>query len=121
MRTPLTLALAEEVLGSLLGQSVTVDIPQIVQAVCRYYRLPEEEVLGRSRRAEVALPRQIIMYLARRETDASLPQIGQALGGRDHTTVMYAHDKIADLIERDQQLRRDLMAIRELLYNDKKP
>jgi chromosomal replication initiator protein len=65
------------------------------------------------------MPRQIIMYMARSETNASLPQIGEALGGRDHTTVMYAHEKIADLIERDQQIRRDITAIRELLYSQK--
>jgi chromosomal replication initiator protein len=56
------------------------------------------------------------MYLLREEANASLPQIGQALGGRDHTTVMYACEKIADLIESDDHLRRQLIKIRENLY-----
>lgn len=119
MRTPLTVHMAGEVLGDLLGRPKSVDIPQIIEAVAKHYRVSTEAILGRSRTQEVATPRQVIMYLARSETNASLPQIGEALGGRDHTTVLYAHDKIADLIERDQQLRRDLTAIRELLYNSK--
>ena len=119
MRTELTLAMAEQVLGEMLGPARNVGIPEIVEAVAKYYRLRTEDIMGRSRRADVAMPRQIIMYMARSETNASLPQIGEALGGRDHTTVMYAHEKIADLIERDQQIRRDITAIRELLYSQK--
>ena len=56
------------------------------------------------------------MYLLREEANISLPQIGEALGGRDHTTVMYGCDKVADLIERDDRLRRQLIQIREQLY-----
>lgn len=119
MRTPLTVTMAQEVLSEVLGQPTTIDIAQVVDAVAKYYRISTEDILGRSRRQDIAMQRQITMYLARQETTASLPQIGEALGGRDHTTVLYAHDKIADLVERDQQLRRDLTAIREILYNHK--
>ena len=56
------------------------------------------------------------MYLMREEANASLPQIGEVLGGRDHTTVMYACDKVADMIERDDRLRRQVIQIRERLY-----
>jgi chromosomal replication initiator protein len=63
----------------------------------------------------VALPRQIAMFLMR-ETNISLPQIGQALGGRDHTTVMYACEKVADLLERDDKLRRQVGQLRQQLY-----
>jgi chromosomal replication initiator protein len=58
----------------------------------------------------------VAMYLMREEVNASLPQIGEVLGGRDHTTVMYACDKVADLIERDDRLRRQVLQIRENLY-----
>ncbi len=119
LSTPLSVALAEQVLTELLGAKVVVDIPDIVEAVCRHYRLPAQAIYGRSRRADIALPRQVVMYLARAETNASLPQIGEALGGRDHTTVMYAHDKISGLMETDPEVRKDLMAVRELLYNKK--
>jgi chromosomal replication initiator protein len=55
------------------------------------------------------------MYLIREETDASLPQIGELLGGRDHTTVMHGCEKIGNQIESDQQLRRDWLAIKQML------
>jgi chromosomal replication initiator protein len=69
-----------------------------------------------NRSREIALPRQVAMYILREEANVSLPQIGEALGGRDHTTVMYACDKVADLLERDDRLRRQLIQIRETLY-----
>ena len=73
-------------------------------------------MLGRERTRQVALPRQIAMYLMREEGNISLPQIGEALGGRDHTTVMYGCDKISDLLERDDHFRRQVLEIREQLY-----
>jgi chromosomal replication initiator protein len=57
------------------------------------------------------------MYLLRGETNASLPQIGDALGGRDHTTVMYGCEKVAERMETDEALRRRVTAIREVLYD----
>jgi chromosomal replication initiator protein len=57
------------------------------------------------------------MYLLREEISISLPQIGATLGGRDHTTVMYACDKVTDLIERDDRMRRQIIQIREQLYH----
>jgi chromosomal replication initiator protein len=60
------------------------------------------------------------MYLLRRETGASLPQIGDAVGGRDHTTVMYGVERIADRMETDDALRRQVMAVRETLYEEKR-
>ena len=66
------------------------------------------------------LPRQIAMYLLR-ESDISLPQIGHILGGRDHTTVMYACDKISDLLERDDRMRRQVVNIRHQIYNQGNP
>jgi chromosomal replication initiator protein len=56
------------------------------------------------------------MYLLREESNISLPRIGETLGGRDHTTVMYGCDKIADLLERDDRFRRQVIEIRENLY-----
>jgi chromosomal replication initiator protein len=56
------------------------------------------------------------MYLLREEANASLPQIGEALGGRDHTTVLYAIEKVRELIEQDDRLRRQVIQIRQQLY-----
>jgi chromosomal replication initiator protein len=58
----------------------------------------------------------VVMYLLRQEANVSLPQIGEALGGRDHTTVIYACEKVADMLERDDRLRRQVLQIREQLY-----
>ena len=79
-----------------------------------------EKLLGRDRTREAALPRQVVMYLLRQEANVSLPQIGQVLGGRDHTTVIYACEKVADLMEKDESLRRQIIQIREQL-NGKRP
>ncbi len=73
-------------------------------------------MLSRDRSREVAFPRQVAMFLIREETEDSLPEIGKSLGGRDHTTVMYGCDKISELIETDDGIRRQVMAIRETLY-----
>jgi chromosomal replication initiator protein len=61
------------------------------------------------------------MYLIREETDTSLPQIGELLGGRDHTTIMHGCDKIGTQIETDEQLRRDWLAIKQMLSENGAP
>jgi chromosomal replication initiator protein len=61
-------------------------------------------------------PRQIAMYLIRQETDASLPEIGGLLGGRDHTTIIHGVERVKDRLENEEQLRRDVMSVREQLY-----
>ncbi len=111
----LTLQLAESALADLLPQRSEIRPDAIVDVVARTFNLSVERLLSSERSREVALPRQIAMYLMR-ETNLSLPQIGQALGGRDHTTVMYACEKVADLIERDDKIRRQVVQMRNLLY-----
>ena len=71
---------------------------------------------ARDRSQKIAQPRQVAMYLLRKETDASLPQIGEVLGGRDHTTVMYAIEKIANEIETKTDLRKRVVNIKQQLY-----
>jgi chromosomal replication initiator protein len=113
---PLSLQLVSIALADLLPQRNLVEPRQIVDAVASAFGITSEKLMSRDRTREIALPRQVAMYLLREEANASLPQIGQALGGRDHTTVMYACEKIADLIESDDHLRRQLIKIRENLY-----
>jgi chromosomal replication initiator protein len=84
--------------------------------VAKSFGISMEALLGRNRSHEVVLPRQVAMYLLREEANISLPQIGEALGGRDHTTVMYACEKVADMMERDDHLRRQVFQIREQLF-----
>ncbi len=113
---PLTLDLVNIALADLLPKRDRLDPTQVLYAVASAFGVDTKRLLGRDRSREIALPRQVAMYLMREEANFSLPQIGAALGGRDHTTVMYGCDKIADLIERDDRLRRQLIQIREQLY-----
>jgi chromosomal replication initiator protein len=111
----LTLQLADVALADLLPQRGDVKPDAVVDVVARTFNLSVDRLLSPDRSHDVALPRQIAMFLMR-ETNISLPQIGRALGGRDHTTVMYACEKIADLLERDDRLRRQVVQIRQQLY-----
>jgi chromosomal replication initiator protein len=111
----LTPRLVDVALSDLLPQVRTVTPNQVVDVVARAFNLTSDRLLGRDRSQSVALPRQIAMYLIREASNASLPQIGQALGGRDHTTVMYAIEKIADRVQTDEQFRRQVANIRNQL------
>lgn len=112
----MTIPLIESALADLLPHRNEVRPEHVITSVAEAYGISEDRILGRDRSRVVALPRQIVMYLLREEANISLPQIGQALGGRDHTTVMYGCDKIADLLERDDKLRRKVIEIREQLF-----
>ena len=111
----LTPNLVEIALSDLLPQARSAAPDQVLEVVARFFNMTSERLLGRDRSQVVAVPRQIAMYLMRELSDASLPQIGLVMGGRDHTTVMYAIEKIADKVETDDQLRKQVSKIREQL------
>jgi chromosomal replication initiator protein len=113
---PLTPQLAESVLSDIFPRKTEIQPQDVVHKVAESFGITTDRMLGRDRSKDVALPRQIAMYLLREEANISLPQIGDALGGRDHTTVMYGCEKIADLLERDDRLRRQVFQIREQIY-----
>lgn len=114
---PLSPQLVDIALADLMPSHTEIAPDVVLQTVAETFGLPLERLLGRDRSREVALPRQIAMYLLREIGNISLPQIGEALGGRDHTTVIYGCEKIADMLERDDRLRRRVLEIRENLYN----
>lgn len=114
---PLTMELAQNALIDFLPQGVDLEPDDVLAAVSRAFGISHERLLGRERTREVALPRQVAMYLLREEGGVSLPQIGDFIGGRDHTTVIYACDKVSDLMETDDRLRRQVLQIRENLYS----
>lgn len=99
---PVTSELAKEVLKNTIApaetkseeNNKTISINLIQETVAKYFKLTLAELNGKKRNRNIAFPRQIAMYLSRELTDASLPRIGGNFGGRDHTTVMHAHDKI---------------------------
>jgi chromosomal replication initiator protein len=89
---------------------------QLIEAVAQVYSLSLEDLMGKSREKKVSMPRQIIMYLMREELKMSYPAIGEELGGRDHTTAIHAHEKIAKEIEDDLKLKQDIEMIKQRLY-----
>jgi chromosomal replication initiator protein len=113
---PLSAELVETTLAEMMPRGSMLTPDRIISAVAEHFGIDEDRLLSRDRSQQVALPRQVAMFLIREETDASLPQIGDVLGGRDHTTVMYGCDKIAARLETDDALRRQVIAVRERLY-----
>jgi len=94
-----------------------ITIQHIQQKVGEFYNLKLEDFKARKRTKAVAYPRQIAMYLSRELTDYSLPKIGEAFGGRDHTTVIHAHEKISQNLKNDQELYKIINNITEKIKN----
>jgi chromosomal replication initiator protein len=107
MNQPIDESLAQEALKDIISSSAppVVGIQHIQQEVCNYYHLRLDDLKSKKRTKTVAFPRQIAMYLCRELTDFSLPKIGEDFGGRDHTTVIHAHEKINRLLKNDSQLQ----------------
>ena len=113
----LTPNLVEVALADLMPSRADIEPAHVVDLVARKFGLTSEKLLGRDRTKEVALPRQIAMYLLREEAKISFPQIGEVLGGRDHSTVMSAYEKIKEQIHADRRLEQDIVSIKQQLYN----
>ena len=113
---PLTPKLVDSALADLLPQHQELQPDNVLRTVANVFGVAVERILSRERSQEVALPRQVVMYLLREEAQYSLPQIGETIGGRDHTTVMYACEKVADMLERDDRLRRQVIEIKDRLF-----
>lgn len=111
---PMDAALAQEALRDILPESKPrqVTIRLIQETVAEYYDIDVRELKIRKRTRTVVVPRQVAMYLCRELTSASLPKIGEEFGGRDHTTVIHAHVKIAHDLQGDGSLRAVLQDLR---------
>jgi len=112
----LTSNLVDLALADLLPQRSDVPPARIIELVAKEWQTSVEALLGRDRSKKIAQPRQVAMYLLRKETDASLPQIGEILGGRDHTTVMYGIQKVSNEIETKTDLRKRVANVKQQLY-----
>ena len=105
---PITVELIRESLKDLLAlQDKLISIDNIQRTVAEYYKIKISDILSKRRSRSVARPRQMAMALAKEITNHSLPEIGDAFGGRDHTTVLHACRKIAELSETDADIRED--------------
>ena len=106
----ITVDLASEALKDIIskkqGKHITIEIIQDV--VANYFNLRVEDLKSQRRTRNVSYPRQIAMYLSRKITDMSLPKIGEEFGGRDHTTVIHAYEKISDNLNRDESLQHTI-------------
>jgi chromosomal replication initiator protein len=104
----ISLEMANEVLKDVISSSKTqrVTIPLIQQAVAEYFNIEIEDLKAQRRTKNITFPRQIAMYIIRELTDYSLPKIGEEFGGRDHTTVIHAYEKIQNSIKEDPEVDR---------------
>ncbi len=96
-------------------ETAYITIPFIQETVCAYFNIKLSDLLGKKKTKNIAHPRQIAMYLCRELTPTTFPQIGQVFGGRDHTTVIHAHDKITREMESDPQIKETVGKLKEKL------
>jgi len=113
---PINVQFARDTLADLVGRRAHITPSQVIETVAKFYNISVAEMVSPARNKELVQPRQVAMYLIRQETDASLPEIGNLLGGRDHTTVLHGIERIKDRLEAEEQLRREVMSVREQLY-----
>ncbi|TCT24630.1 chromosomal replication initiator protein DnaA [Melghiribacillus thermohalophilus] len=113
-------SLAAEALKDIIPGSKpkVITIAGIQEAVGEKFNVKLEDFKSKKRTKSIAFPRQIAMYLARELTDFSLPKIGEEFGGRDHTTVIHAHEKISNMLDNDQQLQKEVQEIKERLKSN---
>ncbi|MDV4765343.1 chromosomal replication initiator protein DnaA [Enterococcus faecium] len=94
-----------------------LSILQIQEEVAKYYHIQLKDLKGKKRVKSIVVPRQIAMYLARELTDNSLPKIGAEFGGKDHTTVIHAHEKIQQLMDSSVSMQNEVSEIKNFLLN----
>lgn len=114
MGIPVDLAVTAKVLedfGTQTRQQITMD--KIITIVCQSYHIQLEDLMSKKRPKNIAVPRQIAMYLCRKLTETSLPKIGMTFGGRDHTTVIHAFEKIQKLRETDMPFDKQMQQLEE--------
>lgn len=115
--------LTPEVAGAALSDLMTnkdrrlLTPVRIIEAVAKYYQVEPRAMRGKGRAKDIVLPRQVAMYLMREETDTPLLEIGRELGGRDHSTVLHGYEKIHNQMDANDELRVQVLAIKEMLYS----
>ncbi len=113
----ISLPMAKDVLKNLLrGREKVITVNDVQKAVCKFFNIKTTELKSKKRLKNIALPRQIAMYLSRECTNSSFPEIGDKFGGKDHSTVIHGYQKIKKTIESDQQLNKTVESIKTLLY-----
>jgi len=114
----LTMNSAKQILSDVISSNKRkyINYKNIIKTVADFYEISGEEIIKKGRRKKIALPRQIAMFLARNELEASYPEIGEYFGGRDHTTALYAFIKISKELEKNDKIKKDVSLLQDKLY-----
>ena len=113
---PITVNLVNEALKESAGEKQEeLKIDDIINCVCEFYKVNRADVLGKKKNKEFVEPRQICIYIITDMLNLPLVTIGQKIGGRDHATVIYARDKVAELIQTDIKLATEINDIKKKL------
>lgn len=113
-KSDLSLELLKETISRIAAnQKKTINIPYIQEVVCDYFGIKREQLLSKTRKREIALPRQLAMYFAKEFTNATFTKIGEEMGGKDHSTVMYACETIKDVSKVDKELKKYVKELTE--------
>ena len=115
---PITIELAKEALNESApsgGEKEVLTTDSIIDAVCNFYKIQRSDLLGKKKTKEVVEPRQICAYLMTELLSIPLVTIGQALGGRDHTTVIHARDKISELIKENTRVDTEIKDLKNMI------
>ena len=115
---PITIDLAKDAISESVGGEQREEIlttDSIIEAVCSFYKIQRSDLAGKKRNKEIVEPRQICAYLMTEMLSIPLVTIGQALGGRDYTTIIHARDKIAELIKENQRIQTEVKDLKNLI------
>ncbi|MBO7525298.1 MAG: hypothetical protein J6T42_00685 [Clostridia bacterium] len=118
LETPVTMELALEALNMSKPQNdkeETLTATDIINTVCNFYKVAKSDLLGKKKNKELVEPRQICTYLMTELMNIPLVSVGQAMGGKDHTTVIYTRDKIAELIKTDPRIATEVNDLKNLI------
>ena len=116
---PITIELVNEALKESAGErQEELQMDDIINCVCNFYKVSRAEILGKKKNKEFVEPRQVCIYLITDMMNLPLVTIGEKMGGRDHATLIYARDKIAELIKTDDQLKTEINDIRKMLLKE---
>ncbi len=115
----LTLAYTKKILSDLLssGKRKGITHKHIFKVVSDFYEINQDDLIAKNRKKEISKPRQVTMFLMRSELQYSYPGIGDKLGGRDHTTALYAYEKISKELKTDEKLNEEITHLRDQLYS----
>lgn len=116
---PITVDLVNEALKESAGErQEELQMDDIINCVCNFYKVSRQDIIGKKKNKEFVEPRQVCVYLITDMMNLPLVTIGQKMGGRDHATIIYARDKISELIKTDDQLKTEINDIRKMLLKE---